>query len=89
MKRILENIRNKSDTVKHIVMWIGVFLIMTTIFGFWLLTFSWQVSQIAEDESTSKIKKELPSVFNSLKSQTGLLFDIVKNLDMPAGRQGK
>ncbi len=80
MKRLLENIQNKSDAVKHIVMWVGIFLIMTTIFGFWLLTFSRQVSQTAEDESAFEIKKELPSVFNSLKSQAGLLFEVVKNL---------
>lgn len=80
MKRLLENIRNKSDAVKHIVMWIGIFLIMTTIFSFWLLTFSRQVSQTVEDESASELKKELPSVFNSLKSQANLLFETLKNL---------
>ena len=81
MKRVLENFQNKSDALKHIIMWVGIFLIMTTIFGFWLLTFSWQVSQTTKDESTFEIKKELPSVFNSLKSQVNLLFEIGKNLD--------
>lgn len=80
MKRLLENIRNKSDAVKHSIMWVGIFLIMTTIFSFWLLTFSRQVSQTAEDESASELKKELPSVFNSLKSQANLIFEILKNL---------
>lgn len=89
MKQILENIRNKSDAVKHTVMWVGIFLIMTTIFGFWLMTFPWQTSQTAEDNSTLELKKELPSVFNSLKSQAGLLFETIKNIGLPAGRQGK
>lgn len=80
MKRILENIQNKSDAVKHIVMWTGIFLIMITIFGFWLMTFSWQVSQTAENNSASELKKELPSVFNSLKSQSNLLFKTLKNI---------
>ena len=86
MKRVLENLQNKSDDAKQSIMWIGIFLIMIIIFGFWLLTFPWQVSQIAEDESTSELKKELPSVFNSLKSQVNLLFEIVKNSGLPAGR---
>ena len=89
MKRLLENIQNKSDAVKHMVMWTGISLIMVIIFGFWILTFSRQVSQTAKDESALELKKELPSVLNSLKSQTGLLFEMVKNLDLPAGRQGK
>ncbi|MDO8676225.1 MAG: hypothetical protein Q7K16_01035 [Candidatus Azambacteria bacterium] len=80
MKRILENVQTKPDAMKHIVMWVGIFLIMTAIFSFWLLTFSWQVSQTAENSSASELKKELPSVFNSLKSQTGLLFETMKSL---------
>lgn len=78
--KILENIRNKPDHVKYPIMWVGVFLIMVIIFSFWLINFSAQVSQAPKDESTSEIKNKLPSVWDSLKSQTGLLFGIIKNL---------
>lgn len=76
----MENLQNKSESTKRAIMWTGTFLIMIMIFSFWLLTFSWQVSQIAEDSSASELKKELPSVFNSLKSQVDLLFEVVNNL---------
>ncbi|GEM_PF-4771342 len=89
MKRILANLQNKSEGTKHAIMWACISLIMTGIFGFWLLTFSQQMSQTSEDEPALLVKKELPSVLSSLKSQADLIFETLKNIGLPAGRQGK
>ena len=76
MLNIIENLQNKSESVKHLIMWFGVFLIMATIFIFWLITFPSQISPAKNDEATNKIQKELPSIWQDLKGQ----FNNLKNL---------
>lgn len=50
-------------------MWIGVFSVMIVIFIFWLMTFPSQIPKIEDNEVTANLKKELPSVWQTFKSQ--------------------
>jgi len=42
---------------------------MIAIFTFWLLTFPSQIQKTGDDEATANLKKELPSVWQTLKTQ--------------------
>ncbi|MDP3004474.1 MAG: hypothetical protein Q8N43_03160 [Candidatus Azambacteria bacterium] len=73
MKKIIQNLQNKPETVKKSIMWIGILFIMTAIFTFWLLTFPSQIPKTKDNEATANLKKELPSVWQTLKSQINTL----------------
>ena len=51
------------------IMWIGILFIMIAIFTFWLLTFPSQIQKTEDNEATANLKKELPSVWQTLKTQ--------------------
>ncbi|MCX6813928.1 MAG: hypothetical protein NT078_01815 [Candidatus Azambacteria bacterium] len=69
MGRLIQNLQNKPEPTKKMIMWIGIFFIMTAIFTFWLLTFPSQIPKTKDDEATANLKKELPSVWQTLKTQ--------------------
>lgn len=69
MKNFINNLQNKSESVKHLIMWSGIFLIMTAIFAFWLVTFPSQIPVSQNNEATDNIKKELPGIWQALKEQ--------------------
>lgn len=69
MINILKNLQNKPEPVKRLIMWFGVFFVMTVIFIFWLMTFPSQIPAVASDQATLNIKKELPGVLETLKGQ--------------------
>ena len=50
-------------------MWIGILFIMIAIFTFWILTFPSQIQKTKDDEVATNLKKELPSVWQTFKSQ--------------------
>ena len=79
MHKLIENLQNKSEGFKHVVMWFGVFLIMSVIFTFWLITFPSQIPPAKNDEAANKIQKELPGIWEGLKEQFNNLKN-VKNL---------
>lgn len=78
MINIIKNLQNKPEPVKRVIMWFGVFFVMTAIFTFWLLTFPSQIPNDAESVAASNFKKELPTTFNSLKSHVNELFNLFK-----------
>lgn len=51
----------------------SIFFIMVAIFGFWLLTFPFQIPQTEDSEVATNLKKELPGVWQTLKSQVNSL----------------
>ncbi len=55
------------------IMWIGIIFIMTAIFIFWLLTFPLPIQKTEDNEATANLKKELPSIWQTLKTQTNNL----------------
>ncbi len=66
---MIENLQNKPEPVKRLIMWFGVFFVMTAIFMFWLLIFPSQIPASENDEAVTNLKKELPGVWQSLKGQ--------------------
>lgn len=74
--QFIKKLQQKSESVKHLIMWSGVFLIMVVIFTFWLVTFPSQIPPAENDEATKKIQKELPGIWQNLKGQ----FNNLKNL---------
>ncbi|MDO8574789.1 MAG: hypothetical protein Q7R61_00700 [bacterium] len=76
MTDFLNNLQNKSDGFKRIIMWLGVFSVMTAIFMFWLLTFPSQIPASENDETVNNFKKELPGIWQSLNGQ----YNDLKNL---------
>jgi len=69
MHKLIENLQNKPEPFKKMIMWIGILFIMIAIFTFWLLTFPSQIQKTKDDEATANLKKELPSVWQTLKTQ--------------------
>lgn len=66
----LKNLQNKPEPVKRLIMWFGVFLAMTAIFTFWILTFPSQIPNTAESsDAAASLKRELPTVWQTLKTQ--------------------
>ena len=76
MHKLIENLQNKPETVKKSIMWIGILFIMTAIFTFWLLTFPSQIQKTKDNEATANLKKELPSVWQALKTQINNLQEL-------------
>jgi len=76
MLTIIENLQNKSEPAKHLIMWSGVVFIMAIIFTFWLVTFPSQIPPSGNDEAANKIKTELPGIWEGLKGQ----FNNLKNV---------
>lgn len=67
--QFIKKLQQKPESIKHIVMWSGVFLIMTVIFTFWLVTFPSQIPSSENNEAADNIKKELPGIWQELKNQ--------------------
>ena len=67
--RLIKNLQNKPEGFKRIVMWISIIFIMIAIFTFWILTFPSQIQKTKDDEVATNLKKELPSVWQTFKSQ--------------------
>ena len=67
--RLIKNLQNKPEGFKRVVMWIGIIFIMIAIFTFWILTFPSQIQKTKDDEVATNLKKELPSVWQTFKSQ--------------------
>ena len=76
MINILKNIQNKPESVKRMIMWLGVFFIMAVIFIFWLATFPSQIPVTASDPAAENIKKELPGILKTMKDQYNNLKDM-------------
>jgi len=73
MTEFLKNLQNKPEATKKTIMWIFVFFIMIIIFSFWLLTFPSQIPKTGDNEATANLKKELPDVWQTLKTQINTL----------------
>ncbi len=69
MRKFIQNLQNKPEPTKKMIMWIGILFIMIAIFTFWLLTFPSQIQKTGDDEATANLKKELPSVWQTFKTQ--------------------
>ncbi len=71
MAEFLKNLRNKPESFKRVVMWVSIIFIMLVIFTFWLLTFPSQIPKTKDkdNEAAANLKKELPNVWQTLKSQ--------------------
>jgi hypothetical protein len=69
MYKLIENLQNKPEPFKKMIMWIVILFIMIAIFTFWLLTFPSQIQKTGDDEATVNLKKELPSVWQTFKTQ--------------------
>ena len=67
--RLIKNLQNKPEGFKRVVMWISILFIMIAIFTFWILTFPSQIQKTKDDEVATNLKKELPSVWQTFKSQ--------------------
>jgi len=67
--RLIKNLQNKPEGFKRVVMWISIIFIMIAIFTFWILTFPSQIQKTKDDEVATNLKKELPSVWQTFKSQ--------------------
>jgi len=80
MTDFLKNLQNKPEPAKKLIMWTGVVLIMAVIFIGWLTTFSFDASLPREDEKTAQLKKNVPSIWKSLKSQVNTLMTTIRNL---------
>ena len=76
MHRLIENLQNKPESVKRLIMWFGIFTVMAAIFTFWLLTFPSQIPASENNETANNLKKELPGVWQSLKRQVNDLIDM-------------
>lgn len=79
--RILKNLQQKPEAVRKSIMWIGIISIMTVIFAFWVFSFPSQIPESEETEATTNLKKELPSVWQSLKNQINNIKNIWQNQD--------
>jgi len=69
MTKFIQNLQNKPEPVKKFIMWIGIFFIMVVIFVFWLLTFPSSIPKTEDNQVAANLKKELPSVWQTLKEQ--------------------
>ncbi len=67
--QFLKNLQQKPEAAKKMIMWIGIFFIMTAIFTFWFLTFPSSIQKTEDNEATANLKKELPSVWQTFKTQ--------------------
>ena len=80
MKKNIENLQNQPEPVKQMIMWVGIFLIMSVIFFGWLTTFSWQLPE-TENTAAAGMKEELPGVWKSLEYQTDNLFKVLEKIN--------
>lgn len=69
MNNFFKNLQSKSEPTKKTIMWISILFIMIAIFTFWLLTFPSQIQKTGDNEVTTNLKKELPGVWQTLKTQ--------------------
>ncbi len=69
MTEFLKNLQNKPEPFKKMIMWISIIFIMTAIFIFWILTFPSQIQKTEDNEAATNLKTELPSVWQTLKTQ--------------------
>lgn len=69
MINIIKNLQNKPEPVKRLIMWFGVFFVMTAIFIFWLMTFPSQIPVTTNNTATENIKSELPGIWQAVKDQ--------------------
>lgn len=77
--QFIKKLQQKPESIKHIVMWSGIFLIMTIIFTFWLITFPSQIQSSENNEAADNIKKELPNIWQTMKEQVNNLSNL-KNI---------
>jgi len=76
MSEFLKNLQNKPEPSKKVIMWLSIVFIMIAIFTFWLLTFPSQIQKTKDNEATANLKKELPSVWQTLKTQINNLQEL-------------
>ena len=69
MTDFLKNLQNKSEPAKKIIMWVGILFIMAVIFIFWILTFPSKIPKTQDNEAAANLKKELPNVWQTFKTQ--------------------
>lgn len=77
--QFIKKIQQKPEPIKHIIMWSGIFFIMSVIFTFWLITFPSQIQPSENNEAVDNIKKELPGIWQELKNQFNNLSNL-KNI---------
>lgn len=73
MLSFIKNLQGKPESTKKVVMWSGVIVIMIAIFGVWIFTFSNGTVSTAEDPALTNLKKEMPGVWQTFKTQIGAL----------------
>lgn len=71
--QFINKLQQKPETTKKAIMLFGIFFIMLAIFFFWLFTFPSQIPKTEDNEATANLKKELPNVWQTLKSQVNSL----------------
>ena len=79
MAEFIKNLQNKPEPVKKMIMIFGIFFIMLVIFSFWLFTFPSQIPKPEDNEAGANLKKELPGVWQTLKSQVNSLQKLWEN----------
>ena len=73
MMNFIKTLQNKPEPIRKTIMWIGIAVIMIVIFGIWILTFSGRTTPVAENPELSNLKKEMPGVWQALKTQVNSL----------------
>ncbi len=82
----LEKLQDKPRHIKVAILWTGVAVFMTAVFVFWVWTLdinrsSEKISSLkeaAEIKSLSEIKKEAPSLWQSLKAGAADMLESLK-----------
>ncbi len=72
----IKKLQNKPEHYKKTLMWFSTIIIMAVIFAFWVLTFPFSTPPTPEDQTLSKAGDEMPGVWQTLKSQTGEVFNL-------------
>lgn len=97
----LEKLQNKPRLVRVAILWTSVAISMTIIFVFWAWSLKGKESQIKlsqekksqqtqETRSLSEFKKEIPTLWQSLKAAvSGLLKEGVESLQSQEGQENQ
>jgi len=76
MRKFIQNLQNKPEPTKKMIMWIGIIFIMTAIFILWLLNFPSQIPKTENNKAAANLKKELPGVWQTFQTQINNLQSI-------------
>ncbi len=74
----IKKLQNKPRFIRIQILWISVILIMLIIFSFWMVFLKASLSAPTSEKESQKSSQSMPSLFNTIKNDIGLLKNNLK-----------